>query len=64
VSRSGKLKRPKTWLAGAILAGLAAVFFLISAFVWSRTYEIGLVIAWTLLAVWYFASYRRETKSQ
>jgi hypothetical protein len=58
-----KLSRPGAWLAGAILAGLAAVFFLVLVLVWSRTYEIGLVVAWTLLALWYFASYRRETRS-
>jgi hypothetical protein len=50
-------------LAGAILAGLAAVFFLVSVVVWSRPYEIGLVVAWTFLALWYFASYRHETRS-
>jgi uncharacterized RDD family membrane protein YckC len=55
--------RPKARLAGAILAGAAAVFFLVSVFIWSRTYEIGLVVAWTLLSFWYFASYRRETRS-
>jgi hypothetical protein len=58
-----KLNRPETRLAGAILAGVAAVFFLVSVLVWSRTYEIGLVVAWTLLAVSYFASYRRESRS-